>query len=646
VKETRKNDRSQVNHSYKDRLLVLFRLPFGPCIAECQLQQQSVEEYKEPFSTGVIMASLSYMIYKAHQRGEPKQSSHESHVTECARTDATPQQIFASFRRKSMLVAAANEKNPDELNRPLAHKWGSIGTLAPATPKLRDLVKESGIFDDWMSQDPPDDFSDVWDRADNPNVDISIFQTALRQALDDVLSMDDEEPLTCICPDEPCVYHPKSGGLLTEPANVPHFPQKSSQVSQSSMDTPTPGAPDIDFAKFSPPRPNPSVKSRDIIPIGNGILPNTRVRAQQLPFGHLTLLEEHDEDDIDRALTPASISHLHSAASHPTGESEITIPAQSMNSLRIDPREEGEIALRMEDWPTFQAPLPPSTRHVTPAGESSSPSSKKDAPHKDAGSAAVDEQNDSRSVGDGHLAGGVDDASRDMTVFPSPETNFQRELKVPPAPTLEFNPLLFPANLASAKAVEPAQSIADPFTSPNDQEMTPPGAAKTPRKDSNPLLFPEGLVYYPSKSSKPYKAYKKKSRHASSKNIVNATSLLDQKTKDTTCQDGSDSDMSGSTPERSVSIRVKMAPREITYIIDQQEYVQQGYYSGPINRHGKMHGNGIFWFTSGDLYLGQFSDGCLHGVGAMSVMLGEGDVKQVFRGTFHKNEFISHQSMD
>ena len=89
-----------------------------------------------------------------------------------------------------------------------------------------------------------------------------------------------------------------------------------------------------------------------------------------------------------------------------------------------------------------------------------------------------------------------------------------------------------------------------------------------------------------------------------------------------------------------------MCPLEILFIIEKQPYVHAGFYSGPVNAAWKMHGNGVFWFTSGDLYLGQFQNGQLHGVGMMSVTLEGTDARQIFKGYFRQNEFVGQEKVD
>jgi hypothetical protein len=91
-------------------------------------------------------------------------------------------------------------------------------------------------------------------------------------------------------------------------------------------------------------------------------------------------------------------------------------------------------------------------------------------------------------------------------------------------------------------------------------------------------------------------------------------------------------------------LRVKLCPAQIGYRIGGETHVHPGYYSGPLNRGFQMHGYGMFWFTSGDLYLGGFSNGELDGVGTMSITTGED--KQVFTGYFHRNEFVGEELIE
>jgi len=69
-----------------------------------------------------------------------------------------------------------------------------------------------------------------------------------------------------------------------------------------------------------------------------------------------------------------------------------------------------------------------------------------------------------------------------------------------------------------------------------------------------------------------------------------------------------------------------------------------------------MHGNGVFWFDTGDLYLGQFYSGNLHGCGVLSLTVEEeideetGNVlawsNETLKGYFKWNEYIGTEPID
>eukprot|EP00980_Cylindrotheca_fusiformis_P003224 scaffold733_cov97-Cylindrotheca_fusiformis.AAC.7 len=115
----------------------------------------------------------------------------------------------------------------------------------------------------------------------------------------------------------------------------------------------------------------------------------------------------------------------------------------------------------------------------------------------------------------------------------------------------------------------------------------------------------------------------------------------------------------GSGSNCNTGLRVKMCPAQLGYVMKGGEIrIHPGYYSGPLNTKFQMHGNGIFWFDSGDVYLGEFRNGELDGIGAMSIAATAGTTtttstatanmddgssttkKQVFTGYFQHNEFL------
>ncbi|CAJ1966034.1 unnamed protein product [Cylindrotheca closterium] len=93
-------------------------------------------------------------------------------------------------------------------------------------------------------------------------------------------------------------------------------------------------------------------------------------------------------------------------------------------------------------------------------------------------------------------------------------------------------------------------------------------------------------------------------------------------------------------------VRVKLCPAQIGYLLNGKAHVHSGHYSGPLNSQCRMHGNGMFWFTSGDTYLGEFRNGELHGAGMMSVTDEETGKKQVFSGYFSRNKYVGDEVVD
>jgi hypothetical protein len=79
-------------------------------------------------------------------------------------------------------------------------------------------------------------------------------------------------------------------------------------------------------------------------------------------------------------------------------------------------------------------------------------------------------------------------------------------------------------------------------------------------------------------------------------------------------------------------------PMSISYVMDGQEYKHTGRFSGPLSAAGEMMGNGVFWFESGGMYMGEFREGQLHGVGCLCIEVD--GAKSLFRGNFLYNEFV------
>jgi hypothetical protein len=71
--------------------------------------------------------------------------------------------------------------------------------------------------------------------------------------------------------------------------------------------------------------------------------------------------------------------------------------------------------------------------------------------------------------------------------------------------------------------------------------------------------------------------------------------------------------------------------------------VRQAIYSGPMSL-GKPHGVGVLKFETGDIYLGDLRQGCMHGQGTYTFKESKSKHRknQVLKGTFQNNVFTGH----
>jgi hypothetical protein len=246
--------------------------------------------------------------------------------------------------------------------------------------------------------------------------------------------------------------------------------------------------------------------------------------------------------------------------------------------------------------------------------------------------------------------------------FNSPVRDDRKAFEMPSTPRQDSNPLLFPANLLSPTE-EPSddtsisyESIVGPFVSPSAVPRRYRPLPDTPKHDSNPLLFPQGIGYYPPSPTKIPKPPKRDPSPTNTQQEEGANRVvpilpLPLETDCTDCDaktsSHSESPSSGQTSGQSTSgneeathggVRVKLSPRVISFFVDGQERIHTGFYSGEIDKEDRSHGNGVFWFSSGDVYLGQFLRGDMHGVGVLAVQ--EGGSRQILRGFFYHNEFV------
>ena len=96
--------------------------------------------------------------------------------------------------------------------------------------------------------------------------------------------------------------------------------------------------------------------------------------------------------------------------------------------------------------------------------------------------------------------------------------------------------------------------------------------------------------------------------------------------------------------QESSRIRVKQMELELELHYRDKHYKQKARYSGPL-RAGLPDGVGVLWFECGDLYIGEFHMGEMHGVGAFNHKRRHNHIRQIFRGDFVHNEFVGMHSV-
>ena len=115
---------------------------------------------------------------------------------------------------------------------------------------------------------------------------------------------------------------------------------------------------------------------------------------------------------------------------------------------------------------------------------------------------------------------------------------------------------------------------------------------------------------------------------------------------DTNCltdDDGqSTSQRSAATASSSfAAVRVTRFPIELElHYHNERSYMHKARYSGPL-LNGLPDGMGVLWFDTGDMYVGEFHMGEMHGVGAFNHKNIGKKQNELFRGEFKHNEFVN-----
>jgi acetone carboxylase gamma subunit len=497
-------------------------------------------------------------------------------------------------------------------------------------------------------------------------------------------------------------FEPQYLALAQPRADSTKGTEISSIPSKTSKDSapPPPRPSRIDFQLFSPPHHDPSQPSRTKGPPAGKGPPEGKPPLSGRPPRRTTAISpptkvpkenpsEEDEDMVNSShLFPSSIRRFDSFQSYQSMLSEITIPWE-MNSLKIDSRapqyrmaieqqqeKDADKTFRMNNQTGGRLPPAPfsTTRRETPPYESPIPPARKRTPtdpHETTPSFGfqkkIEEEEEEppvrEALGRKGTLGGLatmqpaGTSQQPQGPFVSPGSTLRPVYQGPSTPRQDSNPLLFPADLNSPSEASNSKELrTEPFSSPGSAPRRFIRMPSTPQHDSNPLTFPRGLGCFP---PSPKNLPGSPIRPATSPANMQALLLpLDTDSIESSIQEdaplrkysGRSTGAEDETKESievttRISIRVKLSLMEISYITEGQEHMHSGLYSGPVNRRGLMDGNGVFWFTTGDLYLGQFCEGRLHGIGAMSITSEDG-TKQIVKGYFRYNEFVGEEEDD
>lgn len=660
------------------------------------------------------MASLSYLIYQENTAGEDDTRGAQKPETLSSAGDRS-HTVFSSFQKKSVIVNPKDDSGRIRI---------SVGTIAPRPPRLRDLIKESGILEELerdedlrsILDEEVDGFSTTWSSTDKGTS--SSVDSALRDVMDEVLTMDDQQPLPCTCSDGQCIYHPALDGESSfsqdvyETVSIPSRQSKASSFEEiPHYCTPqfepqylTPmkiASSHSKFAETSPPKVEASQPSRSIVEErtrASGRPPlsvEASKRRPNHPIKRQQFSPEEADDIMNSSHIPHHISRQDSTVTYHTMVSEITLPYEMaspfrpLHFMRLDPRapqfqmareqekQTRDVTVRTKNHSIMdESDLMPPARRPTPEGETPDPPIRKRSTHEGgpnemhawsehSGDFSSDDEEDpplvDHPIGRRGTIGGasaVQPSSKSCPhgPFTSPVSNGPKTFEMPSTPCQDSNPLLFPGNLLSPYE-EPAddtsvncESIVGPFVSPSAVPRRYRPMPDTPQHDSNPLLFPQGIGYYPPSPAKLPKPPNRAASPASGPQENGSNRLMpplllpletDCDTKTSSISKSQSSGQSSGESARSEErmIRVKLSPRVITYFVDGQERIHTGFYSGAIDMFHRLHGNGAFWFTTGDIYLGQFVEGQMHGIGVMAIRTSDGS-RQILRGFFRQNEFV------
>jgi hypothetical protein len=637
------------------------------------------------------LASLSYMILKAKDEEESrdpegtrpvddqvpsvglgnsnsKSKSKSNSKKQTYRSSRQAHNLYTAFRKRTSTRTRQNNMSEESPKKKMSaedrtiHRSASEGTLAPAAPKLRDLLEQSGLLQELIDMktimeeertstvrgldngaslgqectapdaaaDPPaDDFGAVWNsvnkesNAESRTTEVSsVVYHVLKNAWEEIVTMDDQEPLPCTCQiaQVACVYHSTPNDKKNDEKDIPMIPSFQADITR--------------------PKPKLFLSQQDEI-----IMNSTHPDLNEIPTSVRRLSEsthQSYESIISEVTTSNDISSLR----------RIHQQQQDNDNNKLDDKQQKEYAMPFTS-PSSRPQRQPSEPHQVIVPQPTGPFF--NSPRNKSGTTMrlpSCPKDDSNPLAYPHGLCVV----TNTYAPPSPAThiwNSPIQESCPVAPTRRDSPdtprpFYQEQRVVSIKRVSP----------PNSGAPTPPYRRNSPDA-MLPFSQEQRLVSVervsPPNPGAPVPPCRRESDHSNFDTEKKKTCGLpgapfgddDQDAKSASQSSGTRHSSHPPKPERPSCVRVKHYATEISYTtMEGDTYLHSGFYTGPLNENGQMDGNGVFWLPSGDLYLGQFSSGDLHGVGALSLSMvtkqGNHD-KVILKGYFEHNQFMGEQ---
>ncbi len=617
--------------------------------------------------------------------------------------------LFSSFRKKSILLESDESGG---LNM-------SVERFPHSPSKLRDLIQESGILDELERDEDlrsflDDDFKEGTEKdcahGTSPSI---VVGSTLRNVMEDVLTIDDQETIRRSCSSGPCTYHSDMTDAFVSQQET--FSDSSRPAkARSFVETLNECTPQFDaqyltraklatkLHKSSPPRFEETQPSRSSLQLRPLSRPPSTVEAGGKHRHSTNKLDGKISRHLDDSHFHHPIPRNDSGQTCQTLISEVTWHYDMVSPsrlMRLDPRapqyqiahhqekHEEEVTMRTKNHSVLKrrGPVPPVRRPTSECGSPDPPIRKQSSEsHEQAPSAVTPDSEECPGkhsstpplvypIGRKGTIGGVaadqlNSMQGNVPVALSAKVNASPQHNAPfedRSPLSHLATLISPSDDHSDEKSLSTKSTKPPFVRLSTEKRRNRHKPVTPDHDSYHLRYPYSIGYYPPSPSRlpmppnrapspvaqpprvslsaPFKALLLPLETSSSEDLSryssqsSALTLGETTIGDETFQEENEKD--STIVATTLSIRAKLIPRKITFSFEGQERVMSGLYSGSVDRYDRIHGNGVFWFNTGDVYLGQFSEGHLHGAGAMAIKADDGS-KKVLRGFFQKNEYV------